>query len=189
MEPLLKIVAIGPESAGKSTLCAQLAAHYNTEWCPEYARAYLTQRGPAYTYADLLSIAQGQLMEEERFAERVLNSRAGTDNARQSLLFIDTDLYVMKVWSEYVFKDCHPWILDQLADRSYHLYLLCKPDIEWVEDELREYPDQSTRDRLYHYYKELLVNQSTPWIEISGDASLRLQTAVAAVESLRQAAV
>ncbi|MBL7752590.1 MAG: ATP-binding protein, partial [Chitinophagaceae bacterium] len=33
-----KIVIIGPESTGKSTLCRQLAAHFNTLWCPEYAR-------------------------------------------------------------------------------------------------------------------------------------------------------
>ena len=36
-----KIVAIGPESTGKSTLCAQLAEHYNSLWVPEYAREYL----------------------------------------------------------------------------------------------------------------------------------------------------
>ena len=35
-----KIVVIGPESTGKSTLCEQLAKHYKTLWCPEYAREY-----------------------------------------------------------------------------------------------------------------------------------------------------
>lgn len=184
MEPLLKIVIIGPESAGKSTLCTQLAAHYQTEWCPEYARTYLTEKGPSYTFDDLLSIAKGQVQEEEQAAERVLKNRSVSEKTKRPLLFVDTDLYVMKVWSEYVFETCHPWILDQIAERSYQLYLLCKPDIEWVQDELREYPDQSTRDRLFHHYKELLVNQSTPWIEISGDYATRLQTAVAAVDLL-----
>ncbi len=36
-----KIVVIGPESTGKSTLCEQLAAHYKTKWVPEYAREYI----------------------------------------------------------------------------------------------------------------------------------------------------
>jgi nicotinamide riboside kinase len=41
MIPIQKIVVLGPESTGKSTLCAALAAHYQTIWTPEYARAYL----------------------------------------------------------------------------------------------------------------------------------------------------
>ena len=43
-----KIVVIGPESTGKSTLCEQLAQHYKTTWCPEYAREYLHQNGIAH---------------------------------------------------------------------------------------------------------------------------------------------
>ena len=46
---LKKIVILGPESTGKSTLCEQLAAHYNTVWCPEYAREYLLKHGMNYT--------------------------------------------------------------------------------------------------------------------------------------------
>lgn len=55
-----KIVVIGPESTGKSTLCEQLAAHFNTAWCPEYARAYLNENGKEYSYNDLLKIAESR---------------------------------------------------------------------------------------------------------------------------------
>ena len=65
-----------------------------------------------------------------------------------SLLFIDTDMYVMKVWCEYVFGKCHQFILDEIVQRKYDLYLLCKPDITWVKDELREYPDEKIRIEL-----------------------------------------
>ena len=47
-----KIVVIGPESTGKSTLSEQLAKHYNTLWCPEYAREYLLAHGKKYSYDD-----------------------------------------------------------------------------------------------------------------------------------------
>ena len=33
-----KVVVIGPESTGKSSLCAMLATHFSSSWCPEYAR-------------------------------------------------------------------------------------------------------------------------------------------------------
>ncbi len=61
MESIKKIVVIGPESTGKSTLCEKLADHYNTLWVPEYAREYLEKHGPEYTYEDLYDIAAGQL--------------------------------------------------------------------------------------------------------------------------------
>ena len=40
----LKVVLFGPESTGKSTLAKKLADHYNTQWVPEYARAYLQKK-------------------------------------------------------------------------------------------------------------------------------------------------
>jgi nicotinamide riboside kinase len=98
------------------------------------------------------------------------------------LLFIDTDMYVMKVWCEYVFGKCHLFILDEIVSRKYDLYLLCNTDLPWVKDELREYPDESSRKELYHIYKDLLINQNTPWAEISGNYDDRLLLAIDAVE-------
>ncbi|HEX9514475.1 MAG TPA: ATP-binding protein [Puia sp.] len=177
--PLKKIVVIGPESTGKSTLCEQLAAHYHTGWVPEYAREYLTTHGTAYQYEDLLTIAKGQLALEDAAAARILQ---GPDPS--PLLFIDTDLYVMKVWSEFVFGKCDPWILEQILLREYDGYLLCRTDLPWTADELREYPDPVTREKLFHIYKDCLINQNTPWSEVGGQASQRLERAIAAVDKL-----
>lgn len=176
---LKKIAIIGPESTGKSTLCEKLAAHYQTLWCPEYARAFLLQHGTNYSYADLLTIAKGQLQQEDAYTEKIQANKN-----ESSLLFIDTDMYVMKVWCEFVFGDCHRFILDQIVERKYDLYLLCNIDLPWVKDELREYPDLVTREKLYFIYKDIMVNQSTPWVDISGGFEERLQKAITAVNSL-----
>jgi len=193
---LKKIVVIGPESTGKSTLCEQLAQHYNTLWCPEYAREYLSTHGIKYSYDDLLVIAKGQIELEEKFESDVRGQTSGVRGQKSeestysplithhSLLFIDTDMYVMKVWCEFVFGKCHPYILDQIAKRKYDLYLLCNIDLEWKFDELREYPDIETRQKLYYIYKTILLNQHSPWIEIRGDHEQRLQKAIDAVDSL-----
>lgn len=172
---LKKIVVIGPESTGKSTLCEQLAQHYNTEWCPEFAREYLLTNGKEYDYGDLLTIAKGQLAMEDEYSALVHHSKP---------LFIDTDMYVMKVWCEFVFGKCHRFILDEIVKRKYDLYLLCNVDLPWVKDELREYPDLKTREKLYHIYKDILINQPLPWVEISGNYEQRLQKAIIAVDSL-----
>jgi NadR type nicotinamide-nucleotide adenylyltransferase len=174
---LKKIVVIGPESTGKSTLCAELAAHFSTEWCPEYAREYLTTHGKQYVFEQLLTIAEKQLQQEDVYIQRA-------SKKQKQLLFVDTDMYVMKVWSEYVFQKCHPFILEQIAEREYDLYLLCDVDLPWVSDELREYPDDGPRTELFYIYKDLLIHQHTPFVIINGDYKLRLERAIEAVNQL-----
>lgn len=173
---LKKIVIIGPESTGKSTLCEQLAQHYNTSWCPEFAREYLLANGTNYSYDNLLTIAKGQLALEENYI-----SLMNMSDSR--LLFIDTDMYVMKVWCEVVFDKCHRFILDEIVSRKYDFYLLCNVDLPWVKDELREYPDLEKRQQLYQIYKDIMINQSTPWVDISGGYEERLQKAIIVIDN------
>jgi NadR type nicotinamide-nucleotide adenylyltransferase len=175
-----KVVVIGPESTGKSSLCAILAEQFNSSWCPEYAREYLTVNGKTYQYTDLLKIAQEQLKLEDHFANELIESK------KNQVLFVDTDMYVMKVWCEYVFHQCHQFILQQICERKYDLYLLCDVDLPWVQDELREYPDDGPRRELFQIYKDLLVNQSVPWVVIKGDYEEREKTAIEAVHKLLQ---
>ncbi|MDE3143489.1 MAG: AAA family ATPase [Bacteroidota bacterium] len=191
-----KIVVIGPESTGKSTLCEQLAQQYEMQWCPEFAREYLITNGKEYGFDDLLTIAKGQIALEEEY-ESMVNSQWSmisqniyvNKNSQRAihhppLLFIDTDMYVMKVWNEYVFGKCHQFILDEIVSRKYDLYLLCNVDLPWVKDELREYPDEGPRKELFSIYKDLLINQQTPWVEISGGYDERLQKAIDAVNKI-----
>jgi len=179
---LKKIVVIGPESTGKSTLCGYLADYYNTLWCPEFAREYLLENGTAYTIDDLITIAKGQLDAAQKHIAALQSQIDQTGIVKP--LIIDTDMYVMKVWSEYVFGTCPTFILDEINKQDFDLYLLCKPDIPWVKDELREYPDEKPRQELFQIYKDILINQQTPWIEISGSFETRHQKAVAAIDAL-----
>jgi nicotinamide riboside kinase len=92
----------------------------------------------------------------------------------------------MKVWSEFVFNQCSFDILNGIVTQNYDLYLLCKPDIPWVSDELREYPDLIIREKIFHHYKDIMINQSVSWIEINGSFENRFQMAVQAVDRLIQ---
>jgi NadR type nicotinamide-nucleotide adenylyltransferase len=169
-----KIVVTGPESTGKSMLCEQLAAHYETAWVPEYTRQYLLEIKRPYTYEDLLIIARWQIEQEDRI----------TSSIKRSLVIVDTDMYVMKVWCEFVFGKCHSFILDEIVKRKYDGYLLCNTDLPWVADELREYPDLESRERLYHMYKDLMINQSTPWVDVFGSYEERFQKAVSFIDEV-----
>ena len=177
MNKLKKIVILGPESTGKSTLCDALSKHYQTIWCEEYAREYLSKNGTAYTYENLLTIAEGQIANEEHATKKATQEN-------KSHLIIDTDMYVMKVWCEYVFNNCHPYILDQISKRQYDAYLLCDIDLPWTADEMREYPDEQPRKELFALYKELLMNQNTPWGIVSGTGEARTKNAINLINEL-----
>ncbi|MGZ3939424.1 MAG: AAA family ATPase, partial [Flavisolibacter sp.] len=130
--------------------------------------------GGKYGFTDILNIAHGQLELEDTMLAQ----------AKNNFYFIDTDMYVTKVWCEVVFENCHTWILKQIALRQYDLFFLCDVDLPWVKDELREYPDLAFRKKLFKMYRDLLINQKTKWAVISGTDAQRLQMAVSIIDTV-----
>ncbi|MGI8637533.1 MAG: AAA family ATPase [Segetibacter sp.] len=185
MQEISKVVVTGPESTGKSTLCKLLAAPYHSVWCPEFAREYLLRHGTHYSFDDLLTIAKGQLALEKEYVAKAIKQWEGNGKKTEKpLLFIDTDMYVMKVWCEYVFEKCHQFILEKVAESKCDLYLLCNIDLPWIKDELREYPDLKSRKELFHIYKDILVNQIVPWVDVKGSYEERLQDAIYTIDAV-----
>jgi len=165
-----KIVIIGPESTGKTTLTKQLAAHYDCPMVEEYARAYIDRLNRPYCEQDLLEIARGQVKSEDRFRE-----------VEAPYLFCDTDLRVIKIWSSLKYQQVHPWILDQIARRQYDAYLLTDIDLPWQPDPQREHP--LDRLRLFEIYRAELASSGVLFTIISGTGSQRLEKAVNSVSA------
>lgn len=161
---MIKVGIIGPESTGKTALAQALAQAYNTEWVPEYAREYLTSLDRPYVQSDLLEIAQGQID-----SVRSIRKKANR------VLFIDTDLNVIKVWSDYKFGNCDPWITQQMEMNVCDLYLLTYYDIPYEDDPLRENPDD--RDVLFERYQYLLINRKLFYIVLKGPLEDRVREA------------
>ena len=168
---LTRIAITGPESTGKSQLAVELAAHYHTVWVPEVARTYLEKLDRPYTLDDVLNIAK----EQERL-EREMRSRA------TGLLFCDTELLVTKIWSEFKYGSCDPWILEQLVLQDFDLYLLCDIDLPWQEDPLREHPHR--RKELFDLYLQEMQERKWPYRIVEGYGSARLDNALSHIESL-----
>ena len=167
-----KVTVIGPESTGKSTLSEALAKELGTVWVPEYARGYMEQLQRPYTEDDLLAIAKGQAATEDKLAGQA-----------SGLLICDTDLYVLKVWSEHKYGRCNKWILEEIAQRKYDLYLLTYIDVIWEDDPLREHGGLEMRHYFYEVYKDIVQQSGVNWAEIRGNETGRLQHALHAINT------
>jgi NadR type nicotinamide-nucleotide adenylyltransferase len=168
-----RILILGPESTGKSTLAEDLASYFEEPWVPEFAREYLKRIDRPYIYEDLLEIGKGQVALEDRLA----------DEAKR-FLFVDTDLRVIKVWSEYRFGKSDPWVDKGIAERYYDLILLTDTDLPWAPDPLREYPELEMRRYFFDIYLQLAAQSGFLYEVISGDRDSRTARAIELVNSL-----
>lgn len=162
-----RILILGPESTGKSTLAEDLALHFGEPWVPEFARDYLSDLDRPYDLEDLSKIARGQLALEDKIA-----LKAGR------FLFVDTDLRVVQIWSAHRFGMVADWILEEIASRRYAKILLTNVDLPWESDPLREHPEEVMRQYFLKEYQKLATESGFPFCQISGDRAQRLQTSI-----------
>ena len=138
-----KIVFTGPECSGKTTLSNAIANKLNVPLVQEYAREYLNNLNREYSYSDLLNIAKGQLELEKNHISSESKSR---------LIICDTNLQVIKIWSQVKYFKCDSFILKNQDRNAF--YILCYPDVNWEYDLLREHPNK-IMILFDKYYKDL----------------------------------
>jgi nicotinamide riboside kinase len=166
-----RICIIGAECTGKTTLAKMLSARFGEPWVPEFARNYLDNLGRPYEQNDLVKIAEGQLEQEQALEQ---NSR--------TLLICDTNLLVIKVWSEHKYGFCDPKVITLHTQRIYHHYILTDSNITWEEDPQREHPD--LREYFQNIYRQLVQQSGVSYTEVSGTNEERLEQAHNAIKNL-----
>ena len=132
-----KIAIIGAESTGKSYICKHLAKKYKTLFVKEYAREYLNNLNSSYKYNDLEKIAMHQLKKEKEAI-----------NQKQKIVFFDTSLLTIKIWSNFKYNKCSSFIIKNCENRKHDLYIVCNNDIKWEKDPLRE--SKNKRDEIFN---------------------------------------
>ena len=170
-EKIFRIAITGPESTGKSTLAKKLAAYYNTVWVPEFARIYIDKLNRPYEEHDLTAIAKGQISLEMELISKANN-----------YLFCDTELTVIKIWSEYKYGTVDPYILSEYDKSSYDLYLLLGIELPWEYDPQREHPEK--RKFFFDWFEQELKYRGANYQVISGEGEFRFTNACQAIDNM-----
>ena len=151
---MFKVGIIGPESTGKSSLARYLARRYKGTCVPEYARAYVEQKGTTeVTYEELCEIAKHQVDELSAISSQP------SDN----LYFFDTELILTKVWFDYAFGRVPEWLNDAIRRYPMDTYLLTYPDIPWEPDPARSNGSDSIRMELFERYEAEIESLNIPY--------------------------
>jgi HTH-type transcriptional regulator, transcriptional repressor of NAD biosynthesis genes len=165
------VALVGGESVGKSTLSEQIAHAYDTSWVDEYGRTYTTGiPHHHWTELDAILVTDGQqvLIRDARRRAR-------------GLCVSDTEAIVTAIWTEWLRQPVPAHVWEVAASQPIDLYLLCEPDISWVDDGIRV--AESDREWFHNRLIFHLNRLGKPWVTVSGAGPARLAAATQAIEA------
>ena len=179
-----RVVVVGAESTGTTTMAAALAAHFGTVWVPEYGRE-LTARKLARLRLDRPDATVFDVTwDRDDFVEVVREQQAAEDTAARSsgpLLVCDTDARATAVWEERYLGSTSPGV--RAAARRPALYLLTDHvGVPFDDDGLRD--GRHLRAWMTARFRAELAGCGVPVVELTGPYERRLAEAVDACEDL-----
>lgn len=174
-----KVLLMGGESTGKSTLTINLANYYNTNYIDEAGR-YISEKSGT----DLM-------MLPEDFTEILLQHKLNEMKAIEAsnkLLFIDTDALVTQFYMNFL-EDANKLKNIALSDaidaiNTYDLILFLEPDVAFIQDGDRSPVIANDRIKYSNQIKELLDNHNKTYYTISGSYQERFLKAIELIDRI-----
>ena len=174
-----RVVVVGAESTGTTTVAERLAAHYGTLCVPEFGREYTALKmssGAAvdellWTAADFDVIGPEQTRREEAAA------RAGGP-----VLICDTDAVATAVWKRRYLGDASggPWTA--VPPRAVYL-VTDHEDVPWDDDGMRE-GDLAVRAAMTGWFVDALTAAGHSWVLLTGTLEQRVDVAIRTIDPL-----
>ncbi len=170
-----RVVILGAESTGSTTLAAALAAERGTHWVREYGRDYTDERGgptEPWRSDEFTLVAERQVHLEREAAVRV----------PRPLLVCDTDVFATALWHER-YTGAHGELLLAMAAAHRPLaYVLTGDEIPFVADGTRD--GEHIRHDMQQRFRDELAAQPVQWIEVRGSVAERLAATLQFIDPL-----
>ena len=167
---LLKVVILGTECTGKTTLTEKLAKYFNCSFVSEAGRDIIANSN-SFTFNDLYLVAS-------EHATRIDKSNL----ADSPLVIIDTDIHTTKSYSLFTFEKELEISTDIYNSNRANIYLYLNNDIEYLQDGTRL--SEADRNLLDLSHRQVLTNHNIEIIEVTGDWDKRFEKAVEQINKL-----
>ncbi len=166
----LKVVVLGTESTGKTTLALQLSTHFACSLVSEAGRD-LIENSNDFSIHDLYLVAS-------EHAKRIEKSMI----SNSPLIIIDTDIHITKSYGQFMFKKEIEISEEVYKSNQANLYLYLNHDVAYFQDGTRL--SESDRNLLDHSHRHVLQTHQIQFVEIKGSWDERFKQAVEQVNKL-----
>ncbi len=166
----VKVVILGTESTGKTTLTEALSRRFKCSFVLEAAREIIANSN-SFSFNDLIIVAK-------EHSNRIKRAVSGDS----PLVIIDTDIHITKSYSKFVFnKELN--VTDDIYDSNKaDLYLYLNNDIQYLQDGTRL--TEAARNLLDLSHRQVLTDYKIPIVEISGNWEQRFEKSVEMINEL-----
>jgi HTH-type transcriptional repressor of NAD biosynthesis genes len=166
----IKVVVLGTESTGKTTLTQQLAKHFNCSSVNEAGRDLIANSN-SFEFDDLYLVATEQA---KRIDMAVLE--------QSPLIIIDTDIHITKSYANFIFDKTLEAESKTYNSNKADLYLYLNNDVGYVQDGTRL--SENDRNLLDISHRNILQQHNIDITEITGDWEQRFDKAVTTIKQL-----
>jgi len=171
-----RVVVLGAESTGSTTLAAALAERIGTLWVPEYGREHSVTREGGLT-------APWQSPEFDLIVDRQIALETQALRAVPlPVLVCDTDVLATALWHERYVGTTAQRLFDAAAAHRPLLYVLTGDEIPFEQDGMRD--GEHIRHDMQQRFRDVLAGQPVPWIEVRGGVPERVDAAASALAPL-----
>jgi len=167
-----RVVVLGAESTGTTTLAGDLATALNTEWVAEYGREYSERKQAAgdiiWRSDEFIEIASEQNRREDVAARQA-----------NRILVCDTNAFATCLWHRRYMGFDDAALAYVATSCRVDLYFLTGDEIPFIQDGLRD--GQHIRHEMHQWFVSALGQQEAPWMLVRGNRSCRLEDALSEV--------
>lgn len=166
----IKVVILGTECTGKTTLTKKLAKHFDCSFVLEAGREIIPNSN-SFTYPDLKLVAN----EHSKRIDKTISDHS-------PLVIIDTDIHITKSYCRFAFERELEISTNIYNSNKANLYLYLNNDVEYIQDGTRL--SEVERNLLDHSHREVLIKHKIDIIEITGNWDERFEKAVKNIKTL-----